>query len=110
MHYSYLFVRSLCMAFNMCFNKKSDQYINRPKKPELKLYHLTIDRFEGDYAVCERADGAENVNIPRTSIDARAGEGAVIYFCKKHGHYVFDEDMTARRSAYIKELAKNIWE
>ena len=90
-----------------------------------------IDRFEGDYAVCERvktdqlkecytykpaADGdkkksvPEYVNIPKSRIDARAGEGAIVVFDRAGDLYVYDAEATSRRKEYIKSLAANLWD
>jgi len=38
---------------------------------------LTIDRFEGDFAVCEREDGT-HVDILRAALPAEAREGSVL--------------------------------
>ena len=82
---------------------------------------LIIDRFEGDYAICEQVETERltdgdiiktvpgNVNIQKSRIDPLAGEGSVIVYDKVGERFVYDAEATARRTAYIKELAKNLW-
>ena len=71
---------------------------------------LIIDRFEGGYAVCEREGAAAgHIDVPRAQIDARAGEGAIIYYCEESGRYVFDEEATTRRATFIRNLTKDMW-
>ena len=75
---------------------------------------LIIDRFEGDFAVCEREKpspdkSCAHVNIPRAMIDARAVEGSVIFYCETGKLFMLDSEATECRTKYIRDLAKDIW-
>ncbi|MCL2058355.1 MAG: DUF3006 domain-containing protein [Oscillospiraceae bacterium] len=78
--------------------------------PDIGPGRLIIDRFEGDFAVCEGDGEPTHVNVPKSQIDCRAGEGAVIYYCKKHDRYHYDAQATVRRTAYIHDLTKDMWQ
>ncbi|MGI6357917.1 MAG: DUF3006 domain-containing protein [Bacillota bacterium] len=66
---------------------------------------LIIDRFEGEFAVCER-DG-EMINIPRHLIPGGAQEGDVLQ--ETPDGYVVDEEATAVRRKRIVALMKDLW-
>ena len=48
-------------------------------------------------------------DIPRELVDARAGEGSVIYYEEAGCRFIYDADATERRTAYIAGLAKGLW-
>ena len=48
-------------------------------------------------------------DIPRSLIDSRAKEGAVIFYDAPSQSYIYDAEETARRSARIKKLADGLW-
>ena len=56
--------------------------------------HIVIDRFEGDYAVCE-ADNGEIINILRKEIpkDAKAGD----WLKADNGVYLVDKAITEEK-------------
>ena len=54
---------------------------------------IIIDRFEGEFAVCEE-DGVMK-DIPIASVDSCAKEGDVLVFC--NGAYVIDSNKTEER-------------
>ncbi|MDR1203981.1 MAG: DUF3006 domain-containing protein [Peptococcaceae bacterium] len=61
---------------------------------------LIIDRFEGDFAVCEN-DARRMIHIRRSEIPVQATEGDCLIADPQKG-YVLDTDETARRKARIK--------
>jgi len=66
-----------------------------------------IDRFEGNYAVCESEDG-KMFNLSRSKLPSAASEGDVIII---EGDNVFiDVKATEERNRYIKELMDDVWE
>lgn len=67
--------------------------------------HVVIDRFEGEFAVCEREDRTM-VNIPRTKVPAGAREGDVLAIDSEA--ISIDRDETARRTMEIEALLKRI--
>ncbi|NLW02645.1 MAG: DUF3006 domain-containing protein [Clostridiaceae bacterium] len=68
---------------------------------------ITIDRFEGNFAVCE-ADGNKMISIERSLLPEEAREGDVLTL--KDGKYIIDAAETAKRKAYIKSLMDEIIE
>ena len=64
-----------------------------------------IDRFEGDYAVCEN-DAKEFIEIVKTSLPNGAREGSVI-FINDNGKVTLLED--EQRSKRISEKMKKVW-
>lgn len=67
---------------------------------------LVIDRFEGDFAICEEA-GGEMRDIPRDRIRGKAAEGDVL--CRKGGFYEVDQTATEKRKKEIEELTRGFW-
>lgn len=66
-----------------------------------------IDRFEGDFAVCEDEEG-KMVNMDRKTLPIEAKEGDVIIFdCNVVS---IDKEETTKRRKRINELAESLWE
>lgn len=67
---------------------------------------VIIDRFEGDYAVCEK-ENREMIDIKKASIpdDARAGDVLNII----GGKITVDIEETEKRKKEIEELIKDLW-
>ena len=67
---------------------------------------MIIDRFDSDYAVCEKADGTM-VIIGRSSLPAEACEGDVI--SEDAGGILFvDTEKTNARRERLKNLRKRL--
>jgi hypothetical protein len=66
-----------------------------------------IDRFEGDFAVCEVENG-ETVNIPRSELPSSAREGDCL-IAVVEGVYAIDADETARRRKRIREKMSRLF-
>ncbi|MDE6148984.1 MAG: DUF3006 domain-containing protein [Ruminococcus sp.] len=68
---------------------------------------LSIDRFEGGYAVC--VDDEENiVNIKKSLIEGNAVSGDIIE--EKDSIYVILKDETKRRKEEIKKLQDELFQ
>lgn len=67
---------------------------------------LTIDRFEGDKAVCQK-DGGDMTDVPRSSLPAGAKEGDCLSF--DESAYELDPGEAARRAARIASKAANVF-
>jgi hypothetical protein len=68
---------------------------------------LIIDRFEGNYAICEDED-RNMANIHRSKLPATSKEGDVL---NMHGDViVVDENETVLRKQAIKKMMDNLWE
>ena len=55
---------------------------------------IVIDRFDGDYAVCETGSGCEPVYVPRIRLPAFASEGDALVL-SEDGVYASDAACTA---------------
>ncbi|WP_374048761.1 DUF3006 domain-containing protein [uncultured Clostridium sp.] len=73
----------------------------------MKILKLIIDRFEGEFAVCENEEG-KMINISRNKLPKEAKEGDVIII-EKEKVYI-DVEETERLKREIEELVKDIWE
>ncbi|MGI6706584.1 MAG: DUF3006 domain-containing protein [Clostridia bacterium] len=69
---------------------------------------LIIDRFEGDYAVCEK-ENREMIDIERTKLPPNAKEGDVLILAED-GSIAIDRGETARRREMIEQLMDELWE
>ena len=67
---------------------------------------VTIDRFEGEFAVCEQADRTM-VNILKDNIPQEAKEGDILII---EGDSIFiDVEGTAERKIRINRLMDDLW-
>ena len=68
---------------------------------------LVIDRFEGEYAVCENDDN-EVLNIHISDLPENSKEGDIIY--KKNNSIVIDKKCSKERKKHIEEIVNDIWQ
>jgi hypothetical protein len=68
---------------------------------------LIVDRFEGDFAVCEEGYG-KTVNIPKAELPPSVGEGDCL-IAVAEGVYEVDADETARRKKRISEKMSRLF-
>lgn len=68
---------------------------------------LVIDRFEGEFAVCEDESGSM-VNIPISRVPGGAKEGSVL--TEKDGMFLLDTAATELRRKEISRLQNSLWE
>ena len=67
---------------------------------------FTIDRFEGDFAVCENRETREMINIPKKKLPKGAKEGYIIK--PKRNKYIIDYKQTKEVKNRIKEKFNNL--
>ena len=67
---------------------------------------VTIDRFEGNFAVCEKADRTM-INIPKEKIPPEAKEGDILII--EGDSIKIDTDSTAKRKKSIDKLMNDLW-
>jgi len=67
---------------------------------------LAIDRFEGDYAVCER-DDRTMMNVSKSKLPAGAKEGDVIVL--NGDSYTVDANETSKRKKLAEKLMKELF-
>jgi len=67
---------------------------------------VIIDRFEGDYVVCEKEDGAM-IDIEKDKICKDAKEGDILLVTENE--ITIDERATRNRKEEIEKLTKDLW-
>lgn len=67
---------------------------------------VVIDRFEGDYAVCEKED-REMIDIKRDCLPKEAKEGDVLDI--EGDKIAININETEKRKKEIEELTKDLW-
>jgi hypothetical protein len=67
---------------------------------------VIIDRFEGDFAVCERPDRTM-MNIRRSALPTDAREGDVLEI--ERDSIRVNPDETARRKKAAEDAIKSLW-
>lgn len=68
---------------------------------------VIIDRFEGNFAICE-ADDKRMIDIERDKIPYGAREGDVLI--ADGDNFKLDQDTTAKRKDRINKLMDALWE
>lgn len=68
---------------------------------------LVIDRFEGNYAICEKED-RKTINIRISELPSGVKEGSVL-ICN-NGQFTIDTKETDKLKAEIDNLMNDIWE
>ncbi|AGK98513.1 DUF3006 domain-containing protein [Clostridium pasteurianum] len=67
---------------------------------------VIIDRFEGNFAVCEKQDRTM-INIEKSKIPEESKEGDVLNIVD--GEISIDIEETNKRKKEIEELTKDLW-
>lgn len=67
----------------------------------------TIDRFEGEFAVCENRETGEMINIKKENLPEKIKEGSILKL--KNGKYFLDEEKEQEISDRIKQKMDNLW-
>lgn len=67
---------------------------------------VIIDRFEGQYAICENQDGTM-LDLEKVKIPYDAKEGDILRIDEK-GIFI-DKEATIKRKNKIEELTKDLW-
>jgi len=67
---------------------------------------VTIDRFEGDYAVCEKPDRTM-INIEKNRLPADAKEYDILII--DGGKIEIDANETVKRKKKIEKLMDDLW-
>lgn len=70
------------------------------------ILKVIIDRFEGDFAVCERED-RRMIDIEISKLPPKAKEGDVLNISQDI--ITIDLEETERRKRKIEELTKDLW-
>ncbi len=67
-----------------------------------------IDRFEGNYAVCE-TENKKMINIPKTELPDGIEEGDSLYL-DENGKYFIDKVEINSQKERIRKKMDNLWE
>ncbi len=67
----------------------------------------SIDRFEGDFAVCENLSTGEFINISKSEIPIEATKGSILIL--ENGKYVLDSEATKKAQEEIKSIVNNLF-
>ncbi|MCM0647365.1 DUF3006 domain-containing protein [Clostridium swellfunianum] len=68
---------------------------------------VIIDRFEGNFAVCEKED-EEMINIEKSKLPSNSKEGDVLIINGENT--TFDEEETNARRERVRKLMDSLWE
>lgn len=68
---------------------------------------LIVDRFEGNFAICE-AEDKTMVNIDRSRLPLTVKEGDIVI--ETNTGFVIDKNETDKRRERISKLMKDLWE
>lgn len=83
------------------FYSELNNYIEKTKTT------FSVDRFEGDFAVCENRETGEFVNIPLSELPENIKQGSIIKF--ENGNYILDIESTKKEQEEIKNLVDNLF-
>ncbi len=68
---------------------------------------VVIDRFEGEYAVCEK-DDRTMIMLKKNEIPLTAEEGDVLII--EAGNIILDKEETEKRKREIERLTEDMWQ
>lgn len=85
----------------------NNSFSNELKKSIEKSVSFSIDRFEGNFAVCENKETNEMVNIEKSLLPENCKEGDIINF--KNGVYILDKQSTIAQQDEIKNMVTNLF-
>lgn len=94
-------------------NKKNNNNNSEEFSSELNNYiqktetTFSVDRFEGDFAVCENRKTGEMINIPRESLPENVKEGSILKY--ENGKYILDIESTKKEQEEVKNLVDNLF-
>lgn len=102
---------NLAKSIGREITKDNTMINNFIKEMEAKLKmdtkEYTIDRFEGDIAVCEDRENNKMINIKKENLPQGAKEGSVLKY--ENGKYSLDKEKEEEISKRIKEKMDNLW-
>ena len=67
-----------------------------------------VDRFEGEFAVCQQTQTKEMRDVLRTELPEGAREGSVLR--REKARWVLDEEEAQARSERIRKKMDGLWE
>ncbi len=89
-------------------NTIPNDFSNELKKHLQKVNNtFSVDRFEGEFAVCENRQTGELVNIPKNLLPNNCKQGSILKF--ENGIYTLDLEETQKEQEEIKNLVNNLF-
>lgn len=82
---------------------ESLENLNKLQKDTL----FTLDRYEGDFAVCENRTTGVMYDIPAFKIDSNVKEGQIMKL--ENGIYKLDYEANAKQSEISRELTRKVF-
>ncbi len=98
------------MNLNIENNNKNniDNSFSRELKESIeKSIQFSIDKFEGEFAVCENKETNEIINIRKSLLPKNCKEGDIIKL--ENGVYIIDKISTENAHKEIKNLVDNLF-
>lgn len=83
------------------FSSELTNYINKTNSS------FSIDRFEGEFAVCENRETGDFVNIPKSELPANCKPGSILKF--ENGKYILDIEETKKEQDTVKNMVSNLF-
>lgn len=83
------------------FSSELNNYIEKTKTT------FSVDRFEGDFAVCENRETGEFINIPLSELPENVKVGSILKF--ENGSYILDIKSTQKEQQEIKKFVDNLF-
>lgn len=68
---------------------------------------FSVDRFEGDFAVCENRKTGEMITIHKSDLPENIKEGSILKY--ENGTYILDIESTKKEQEEIKNLVDNLF-
>ena len=83
------------------FSSELNNYIQKSETT------FSIDRFEGNFAICENKQTGQMQSIPKSELPSDISEGDIIKF--ENGKYILDIEATNKEKQEIKNLVDNLF-
>ena len=83
------------------FYSELNNYIEKTKTT------FSVDRFEGNFAVCENRETGEFIDIPLSELPENVKAGSILKF--ENGNYILDIESTQKEQQEIKNLVNNLF-
>lgn len=68
---------------------------------------FSVDRFEGDFAVCENRKTGKMITIHKSDLPENIKEGSILKY--ENGTYILDIESTKKEQEEIKNLVDNLF-
>lgn len=83
------------------FSDELNNYINQTN------FSFSIDRFEGEFAICENQQTGKIISIPKSDLPENAKPGDILKF--ENGKYVLDLEKTKKEQEIIQNMVSNLF-